>query len=227
MLRAPVLVALAAALVACAPVSTAPSPSVTPAPPSTTAIPAPSTSTLPPTDTIEVPPPSSADSPSQSVTATPAPSSAPPAQVGQQLQVEITYYGAYDNDPKGSTAIDGPVLHKTAGGTGTYADPLTFASPTGPGAFAYGLRIYVPSVRKYFIREDSCEVSWTAPDGCGAVTHVDLYMGNPSATKAVLKCEDALTPDGLAPIVVDPPADLAVDSVPLWTQATGTCHVIH
>lgn len=141
--------------------------------------------------------------------------------------MRITFYAAYDNDPQGSLSIDEPVIHKQAGGTGTFADPLTFASATGPGAYPAGTRIYVPLVQKYFIKEDSCEVSWTAPNGCGSVTHVDLYAGNPSASKAVLKCEEALTPDGDAPIVLDPPATLPYDSTPIWNQADGSCMAPH
>jgi hypothetical protein len=56
------------------------------------------------------------------------------------------------------------------------------------------------------------------------VSHVDLYMGNPSTTKAVLKCESRLTPDGKSAIVVNPPDGLVVDPVPLWDQRTGVCH---
>lgn len=146
---------------------------------------------------------------------------------GTTLQVEITFYGAYDNDPKGSTAISDPVIHQEAGGTGTYADPLTFASPDGAGAYAVGTIIYVPRVQKYFIKEDTCATSWTAPNGCGAVSHVDLYMGNPSATKAVLACEDILTPDGNDTIIVNPSSHLTVDPTPLWNQTTGVCMTPH
>lgn len=146
---------------------------------------------------------------------------------GRPANVRITLYAAYDNDPQGSTDIDDPVIHKQAGGVGSYEDPLTFASATGAGQYPGGTRIYVPRVRKYFIREDSCEVSWTAPDGCGSVTHVDLYVGNPSGSKAVLKCEEALTPDGDAPIVVNPPATLPYDPTPIWNQADGACMTPH
>jgi hypothetical protein len=141
--------------------------------------------------------------------------------------VQITFYAAYDNDPKGSLHIDNPVIHKQAGGVGSYSDPLTFASATGPGEYPAGTRIYVPLVRKYFIREDSCAVSWTAPSGCGPVTHVDLYVGNPSGSEAVLKCEEALTPDGDAPIALDPPAALPFDPTPIWDESTGTCMTPH
>lgn len=211
----PVLAAVAL-LTACEPTAVAPEPSSAPTPTVAPTEPAPTsvTATAEPGPTVP------------SVTVEPAPTGTTPPPSLDTRQVEITWYGSWDNDPKGSTAIDRPVLHQTAGGTGTWADPLTFASPAGNGAYAYGTRIYVPSVEKYFLREDSCETSWTAPDGCGAVSHVDLYIGNPSGTKDVLKCEDQLTPDGNAPIIVEPPAGLAVDETPLWDQKNRTCHVL-
>ncbi len=145
---------------------------------------------------------------------------------GTTQTVNITFYGSYDNDPKGSLAIAHPVIHQQAGGTGTYADPLTFASPAGDGEYAFGTIIYVPKVQKYFIREDECAVSWTAPNGCGAVTMVDLYIGNPSGDISVLDCEGALT-TGTGPIIVNPPATLTYDPMPIWTEATRTCMTAH
>ena len=141
--------------------------------------------------------------------------------------VKITFYGAYDNSPPGSTEISHPVLHQTAGGTGTSQDPMTFASPSGQGAYPWGQRIYVPSVQKYFIKEDNCTYSWTDNWGCGPITHLDLYIGNPSGDKAVLNCEDALTPDGGGPIVLNPVATLKYDPTPMWKQSTRTCMKLH
>lgn len=151
------------------------------------------------------------------------PSVSPAASGGTQANVKVTFYGSYDNDPKGSKDISNPVIHQEAGGTGTYADPLTFASPAGTGAYSYGQKIYVPRVQKYFIKEDECAVSWTAPNGCGAVTMVDLYVGNPSDSESVIQCEESLTTSGDIQIIVDPPADLPVDPKPIWDQTTGTC----
>ena len=164
--------------------------------------------------------------PTPSPSPSPVPTPTPPAG-GSSKKVEITYYGSYDNDPAGSTDIAHPVIHDEAGGTGTYDDPLTFASPAGSGPYSWGQIIYVPSVQKYFIREDECATSWTAPDGCGPVSHVDLYIGNPSDNKSVLACEEALTPGATAEIIVDAPDGLAVDPKPLWNQSTGTCGILH
>src|SRR5690349_6964457 len=81
-------------------------------------------------------------------------------------KVPISYYSAYDNDPSGTRDIAYPVIHKKAGGTGTYNDPVTFASPEGKGEYAVGTIIYFGQDHKYYIREDSCGKSWTAEDGC-------------------------------------------------------------
>jgi hypothetical protein len=153
-----------------------------------------------------------------------APSTGPTGTggAGTSATVNITFYGTYDNDPKGSMNIAHPVIHQQVGGVGTYADPLTFASPAGDGAYEYGQIIYVPKVQKYFIKEDECAVSWTAEDGCGAVTMVDLYVGNPSDEKVVVECENSLT-DGEGEIILDPPSNLTVSPEKIWDQATGTC----
>lgn len=143
------------------------------------------------------------------------------------ISVDVTFYGAYDNDPAGSREISNGVIHKEASGVGSYADPLTFASPAGTGAYPVGTKIYVPFLQKYFIREDVCGVSWTATSGCGAVSHVDLYMGNPSDSSGVLICEDALTPVGNAAIIVNPASNLPYDATPLWNQTTGACAKTH
>jgi hypothetical protein len=170
--------------------------------------------------------PSQQAQPSQAANPSAVPSQS--AGGGTTTTVDVTFYGAYDNDPKGSTDISNPVLHQKAGGVGTFADPLTFASPTGSGEYAIGAKIYVPLVQKYYIREDTCAVSWTAPNGCGAVSHVDLYVGNPSDSQAVVQCEESLTPSGgKASIIVNPPATLTVDPNPIWNQSTGACMKPH
>ena len=146
---------------------------------------------------------------------------------GEQKSVKITFYGSYDNDPKGSLAISDPVIHQEAGGIGTFEDPLSFASPDGDGAYEVGAKIYVPLVQKYFIKEDTCAVSWTAPDGCGDVDMVDLYVGNPSSDEAVVECENALTPSGDTQIILNPPSGLTYDPTPIWNQKTGACMTPH
>ncbi|NUO55526.1 MAG: carbohydrate-binding protein, partial [Hamadaea sp.] len=63
------------------------------------------------------------------VAATTAALSSSPAQAATTQQTFITFYGWYDNTPPGGD-IAYPQIHSTAGGKGTYADPITFASAT-------------------------------------------------------------------------------------------------
>jgi hypothetical protein len=68
--------------------------------------------------------------------------------------VHITFYGYPDNDPPGSgTAYDCGRGYK-AGGTGTYADPLTFAS--SKIEYSVCQIIYSPYLKKYLRMEDDC-----------------------------------------------------------------------
>ena len=69
--------------------------------------------------------------------------------------VQITFYGAPDNDPPGgATAHNCGGRNFIAGGTGTYADPLTFASSTSE--YSVCEIIYVPYLKKYLRMEDDC-----------------------------------------------------------------------
>jgi hypothetical protein len=83
----------------------------------------------------------------------------------------ITAYTWFDNTPEGSPDISHPVLHKKAGGSGTYADPVTIAVghslETGEDVldFPAGTRIYLPGVRRYFIVEDTCGDGPTPEEG--------------------------------------------------------------
>src|SRR4051794_570915 len=58
---------------------------------------------------------------------TPAPT---PATGGNHVVDKVTFYGWPDNSPPGP-AIAYPVIHSQADGTGSYADPITFATATG------------------------------------------------------------------------------------------------
>ena len=153
--------------------------------------------------------------PPPSATPTPSPKQAPP---GRMWSVFVTFYGAADNDPPGSTEIAHPNdRHQEAGGSGTYADPLSLAAD--PRAIPVGTRVYYPPLRKYFVMEDDCAEcidDWSAD----RKPHVDLWMST-TADPAVQNCEAALTPDGLDTIIVNPPANLPVDAKPLY--AGGKC----
>jgi hypothetical protein len=96
--------------------------------------------------------------------AAPAPAPVLPQSSNERIVTTAytTAYTWYDNTPAGSTAISHPVLHKTAGGTGTFEDPITIAVghslATGQDVldFPAGTKIYLPDVRRYFIVEDTC-----------------------------------------------------------------------
>ena len=158
---------------------------------------------------------------------------APAASAATTDQSFVTFYGWWDNTPPGGD-ISYPEIHQTAGGTGTYSDPITYASYTGE--FPAGTIIYVPRVQKYFIMEDSCEecqADWTGkgPDGGPNLRHVDLWLGGQGGNAmAAIDCEDALThsnADGtptLEPIIVGPPSNETVSSAPLFNTSTGQCY---
>ncbi|MFB7781062.1 hypothetical protein [Streptomyces bauhiniae] len=147
-----------------------------------------------------------------------------------------TGYTWFDNTPRGSAQISDPVLHHGAGGTGTYADPITLAvghsSAGGKDTLDYpaGTRFYMPRVRRYFIVEDACGDGGSPQNGpChslktapqGATTWVDMYVGGGSGDNesAVRNCTDKVT--GLNTIVENPGADLPVVEGPLFQN--GKC----
>jgi hypothetical protein len=148
-------------------------------------------------------------------------------------QAFITMYGWYDNTPP-SASISYPQIHNTAGGTGTYSDPITYASDKAETA--PGTKIYVPRVQKYFIMEDDCEecdADWKGqgPDGGPNMYHFDLWLGGKGGNAIdAIECEDALTnynPDNspkLESVIVNPPSSEAVSSGPLFNTGNGNCY---
>lgn len=88
------------------------------------------------------------------------PPTAPAVASPQLVQAQCTFYGFPDNcPPSAATAYE--IVHSLAGGTGTWADPITYA---GFAAFTPpGTMIYVPQLRKYFVMEDDCQVGLSAP----------------------------------------------------------------
>ncbi|MFC1413414.1 ricin-type beta-trefoil lectin domain protein [Streptacidiphilus sp. N1-12] len=158
---------------------------------------------------------------------------APAASASTTQSAFVTFYGWWDNTPPGGD-ISYPQLHDTAGGTGTYADPITFASDSSE--FAPGTKIYVARVKKYFIMEDGCDecsADWKGkgPDGGPKLWHTDLWLGGQggNAMKAI-QCEDALTnynadnTPSLEPVVVSPPSNETYDPTPIFNTSTGACY---
>jgi hypothetical protein len=74
----------------------------------------------------------------------------------KQGSTQITFYGFPDNDPPGpGTAFNCGGRNNVAGGSGTFNDPVTFASATGE--FSQCEVIYVPYLEKYARMEDDCQ----------------------------------------------------------------------
>ncbi|HEY4021113.1 MAG TPA: ricin-type beta-trefoil lectin domain protein [Pseudonocardiaceae bacterium] len=159
--------------------------------------------------------------------------SATPSASRATQQAFITMYGWYDNTPP-SASISYPTLHQTAGGTGTFADPITYASDkseTPPGT-----KIYVPRVQKYFVMEDDCsecDADWKGhgPDGGPNLWHFDLWLGGKGGNAiSAIECEDALTnynPDNtpkLESVIVNAPSGETVSSAPLFNTGNGNCY---
>jgi hypothetical protein len=113
-----------------------------------------------------------------------------------------------------------PVLHQQAGGTGTFADPITVAVPGHQGAMAWqpGTRFYLPTVKRYVIVEDSG--ASRAPAGTDA--HLDMWIGGQDGTLAATNaCEDSLT--GRVAAELNPPNNLPVLVGPVY--ANQRCNI--
>lgn len=139
----------------------------------------------------------------------------------------VTLYGWPDNSPPGGD-IAYPVLHDSAGGTGTYADPVTFA--TDRSELPVGTKVYVPFLHRYFIMEDDCtecDEDWAGhgPDGGPRLHHIDLWVGGEGARKSkdVIRCEDDLTRNS-APVIINPPSSEPVDTTALFNSAGDACY---
>jgi hypothetical protein len=124
-------------------------------------------------------------------------------------------------------------LHRGAGGSGTYADPITLAVGhsiiDGKDILDYpaGTRFYIPNVRRYFIVEDTCGDGSQPQNGpChtgfppGTTAWVDMWIDGRSGTpEAVDDCARALT--GAHRIIQNPKANYVVVQGPVFQD--GKC----
>jgi hypothetical protein len=131
------------------------------------------------------------------------------------VSAQITGYGWPDNSPPGAQ-ISSPILHQTAGGDGSYCNPITFATETANNTkFPPGTMIYVPPVHRYFIREDTCA-------GCSGIWF-DLWVGGDGSNNSgVLACEGTITSQGVT-VTVNPPSTEQVIASPGAVFNNGTC----
>lgn len=141
-----------------------------------------------------------------------------------------TGYGWPDNTPPGG-AIAYPIIHQTAGGTGTYTDPITLATGysiiNGKNILDYATstRFYLPALHRYFIVEDLCGDGATPQNGPCHTGYLgnpwlDLWVGgNGTATSSIYACENTIT--NLHTVIQNPSANYIATSSPIFFN--GKC----
>jgi hypothetical protein len=153
-----------------------------------------------------------------------------PASASTSATYLVTLYGWPDNSPPGAAIAypkNGgfPTLHNTAGGTGSFSNPVTYA--TSKAELPIGTKVYYPFLKRYFIMEDdcvACDQDWAGhgPDGGPKFKHIDLWVGGQNGDpNAVINCEDSLTQSGT--VIVNPPSNEPVSTTPLFNSSTNTC----
>lgn len=146
------------------------------------------------------------------------------------VQAFMTLYGWADNSPPGPGIAHPTCLHASAGGTGTYADPVTFATDVSESPWCQ--IIYVPYMQRYFIHEDECtecDRDWTNLH----LYRFDMWAGGDQNSRhrperrALLRCESTWTRAGSVTdpanptVVVDPPPTLTVTTAPIFSPVSG------
>jgi hypothetical protein len=130
-------------------------------------------------------------------------------------QIHLTGYSFQDNQGGNNATISCPQIHKTAGGAGTYQDPITVASGGKDGSSSgdgvkCGDRFYLPSVQRYVIVEDT----GNTPSNDGSI-HLDMWVADDPGGK----CMNSMT--GTVPAIPKPPPGLPVMSGPIGKG--GSC----
>ena len=140
--------------------------------------------------------------------------------------VYMTFYGWPDNSPPGGAIAypkNGgfPTVHDAAGGTGTYDDPITFA--TDQAELPVGTRLFAPVIEKYLVMEDDCaecDTDWSSSQKW----HIDVWMNSNGTdnSNAVLGCEDQWT-QSTTVVEVNPPPGRPATAPPLFDTTTNVC----
>ena len=149
----------------------------------------------------------------------------------QTLSIFLTGYSFWDNTPPGSAAIARPVIHGSAGGTGTYGDPITIAvgyslaSGSARLDFPAGTRFYLPALQRYAIVEDICGDGPTPElTGChqgrGGLPWLDIYVdGRRSGPGQANQCMNRIT--GRHQVIINPKKGYPVVAGPLTESGCG------
>jgi len=141
-----------------------------------------------------------------------------------KTMLHTTGYSFQDNQGGDNATISCGVIHKTAGGTGSYADPITVAVPghAGQGTqMPCGTEIYMPDYKRYFIVED------TGATNYADAKHIDIYVGGEGVSAAASRrCMDPVTTSDGSPrqAIINPLAGLPTEIGPI-TGADGRCDV--
>ncbi len=138
-----------------------------------------------------------------------------------------TGFSYYYSTPPGNT-ITNPIIHSVAGGTGTYADPITLSvGSTNSVSMDYpaGTRFYIPNVRRYFIVEYSCATCHvTLPSG--TTTWVGMWIGGQGATTSALDaCVSKIAVSGgtVHTIIKNPASNYLVVPGSIFNSSNNTC----
>ena len=129
-------------------------------------------------------------------------------------QIELTGYSFQDNQGGNNAKISCPQIHQQAGGTGTYADPVTVASGGSNGSSSAdgikcGDRFYIASVARYAIVED------TGNTPNKDMPHLDMYVGDDPGSTCMSKITGTVT------AIPNPPPGLPVMAGPIGKG--GSC----
>ena len=151
--------------------------------------------------------------------------SAGSVQAEQQFSAFLTGYSYWDNTPRGSSNIARPVVHREAGGTGTYRDPITLAvghvrhGNRSVMDFPAGTRFYIPRLRKYAVVEDLCgdgnsPQNGPCHSGYNGYVWIDIYVdGKFAGGQAADQCMRSLT--GVQTVIINPAPGRPVQPGPL------------
>ncbi len=145
-----------------------------------------------------------------------------PVTAEQSMTVYLTGYSYWDNTPRGSAQIARPVIHRSAGGVGTYSDPVTLAvghqkrGSRNTMDFPKGTRFYFPNIRKYAIVEDLCgdgnsPQNGPCHSGYNGYVWLDIYVGGRKTGERVANnCMHRLT--GIQSVLINPSPSYRVSS---------------
>lgn len=155
----------------------------------------------------------------------------------RRMTVFLTGYSYWDNTPPQSAIIGRPILHETAGGIGTYEDPVTLA--VGWRIYfnqhfediASGTRFYIPRLRKYALVEDLCgdgDKPQNGPchTGWEGYTWLDIYVdGSTQDTRTSDLCMERIT--GIQVVIINPRKEYRVAPGPIVEAGCKVFEVQH